>query len=309
MCAGRRGRRRALACDRRGAVPVASRRLAGNPRGDETVEIRELTDIAELRLCEQIQRTVWNPKETEVVGLGQLRAAQHAGGLIAGAWREGELIGFCYGFPAYRSDAHPSHGLHSHMTAVLPSLRNRGAGRALKWFQRNWCLDRGIAWVEWTFDPLRSANARLNLEHLGAIVGEYLIDAYGPMGDDLNTDMPSDRLVARWELNDPAVVSLEQGCERSQSPEAHFVALACDGKGSSTEATPCSPRLDRDDPVLLVRAPRDIGLLLARSPRKALAWRLAVRSALSHYIAAGYRLTRFLDGSYYLERNERQADN
>ncbi|MEX2542210.1 MAG: GNAT family N-acetyltransferase [Trueperaceae bacterium] len=273
------------------------------------MEIRELTDLAELRSCEQIQRVVWHPSEAEVVGLGQFRAAQHAGGLVAGAWRDGELIGFCYGFPAYRNDAHPPHGLHSHMTAVLPSLRNRGAGRALKWFQRDWCLARNISWVEWTFDPLRAANARLNLEYLGATVGEYLIDAYGSMDDDFNSGVPSDRLVARWDLHDPAVVSLQRGCQRSADPREHTVVLEYGAEDAPNDGLPCSPRLDREESVLSVMVPRDIGLLLQRSPQNALAWRLAVRSALCHYIEAGYRLTRFLDGSYHLGRNDGPAEN
>jgi chorismate synthase len=269
------------------------------------MRITELISVADLRRCERIQRDVWNPGETEVVGSSHLRAVQHAGGLIAGAWRDDELVGFSYAFPAHRVGHRPAYGLHSHMTAVVPGARGKGVGRALKWFQRQWCLERNITWVEWTFDPLRSANARLNLEHLGATVGEYLVDAYGPMEDALNKGMPSDRLMAHWELESDAVSALAAGASRppvGAAVPALSVSWEDPRADGNDELIPGEPRLELNEPAVSLRVPRDIGALMASAPERALAWRRAVREVMVHYLSAGYRATRFGDGGYLLER-------
>ncbi len=136
------------------------------------IVVRALTQIDELRRCEEVQRSVWGFADLEVVAGSQMSAAVHAGGLVAGAWCEeisGEdadiLCGFVYGFPAYEGN---SVGFHSDMMAVLPNYRGLGIGQRLKQFQRERCLERGLNWMTWTFDPLQAKNARLNLEHLGA---------------------------------------------------------------------------------------------------------------------------------------------
>ena len=48
---------------------------------------------------------------------------------------------------------------------------------------------------------------------------------------------------------------------------------------------------------MLVPVPRDIEALLATSQDAALAWRLATREAIVHYLALGYQVTAFHRGS------------
>ena len=137
-------------------------RMLGSP-----YEVRPLSAIEELHACEAIAKVVWQVDDREIVPASHLRAIQHAGGLVAGAFDAGRLVGFVIGILA-RHDAHEPTGLHSHLMAVLPEVRRGGLGRALKWYQRRWCLERALPWITWTFDPLQAHNARLNLEHLGA---------------------------------------------------------------------------------------------------------------------------------------------
>ena len=47
---------------------------------------------------------------------------------------------------------------------------------------------------------MRGANARLNLEKLGATVRELTLDKYGVLRSDLYGDVPSDRFTAYWDL-------------------------------------------------------------------------------------------------------------
>ena len=264
-----------------------------------TLSIRALSHLNDLKQCEEIQRAVWGFSDLEIMAAPHLSAVIHAGGLVAGAFYEdaykSALCGFVFGFPAY---ARSSPGLHSDMMAVLPKFRGLGIGQQLKWFQRDWCLQRGLSYVSWTFDPLQAKNAKLNLEHLGASASEYLINPYGVLGDTLNGALPSDRLVAHWDLSQPVSQSMSQPGVRALEPgtphpsSAHACAL---------HAETLTPNLI-DEPHLLVATPEDINALRATDPDRALAWRLAQREVFLKLFARGYTVTRFVNGHYMLER-------
>lgn len=260
-------------------------------------EIRELSTPQDLEACENLQREVWGGDETEVVPVSHLVAAHCAGGLVAGAVIGGELAGFAYGFPADRpTEQRGRLGLHSHMLAVHPKARSLGMGRRLKWFQRAWCRGRGIGWIEWTFDPLRLKNARLNLEHLGAWSDTFLPDVYGPMHDALNNGMATDRLLAFWDLDDPAVAGLAELVPRAPAAVPEVKALERCGDA------PDEPKLDLTEPRVGVELPADLDALLRSDPEAARAWRERVGEVLRHYLGAGYRAARVAKAGYVLER-------
>jgi predicted GNAT superfamily acetyltransferase len=173
------------------------------------VRIREARDHADLDACVGLQREVWGLSDLEITSTVQLVATVHAGGLLLLAESaSGELLGFSYAF-AGLAGAEPY--LHSDMLAVRREARGGGVGRRLKWEQRSVALRRGLRLVQWTFDPLRARNARLNLHHLGAIAREYRRDLYGRTSSPLHLDLPTDRLLVRWELDSPRVVALASG--------------------------------------------------------------------------------------------------
>ena len=91
------------------------------------------------------------------------------------------------------------------MLAVRESHRNRGLGAQLKWEQRREALSRGIRHMEWTFDPLEIKNAFLNIHRLGAIAATYCVNFYGVSSSRLQGGLPTDRLLAEWELDSPRV--------------------------------------------------------------------------------------------------------
>ena len=268
-----------------------------------------------LQACEQLQLEVWGYGEREVVPAAQMRAALHAGALVAGAFVGREQIGFLYGFPALPHEPGlEGPGMHSHMMAVVSEARGMGAGRRLKWFQRRWCQDRGLRWVAWTFDPLQAGNARLNLEYLGAVVHEYQVDFYGVLGGQLSGSLPTDRLVALWHLDhtyvrqraalDPAA---RFGDDRDEDPA--FVGalddeLAGDSSSWALEATPdgspAEPSLGLDSSVVWVAAPDDVSRLRREAPSAALAWREAFKVVLPDYLGRGYEVRGFKGGAYGL---------
>lgn len=197
-----------------------------------------------------------------------MRAVEHAGGYVVGAYAGDRLVGASAGFLGL-DGAGPV--LHSHISGV--SEPGRGVGLALKLHQRAWALRRGITAITWTFDPLVRRNAWFNLAKLGATGVEYLVDFYGPMSDGVNAGESTDRLFTRWDLTAPLAAE----------PPASGGVLVLDERDG--RPLPCGAA--RDGQVLLVQLPADIELLRTTSPEVAHAWRVAVREALVPAFADG----------------------
>ena len=283
-----------------------------------TVEIHPLVTMEMLRACERLQLQVWGYDELEVVPAAQMRAALHAGALVAGAFVGRELVGFAYGFPALPHEAGlVGPGLHSHMAAVVPEARGLGAGRRLKWYQRRWCVEHGMNWATWTFDPLQARNARLNLHHLGAVVHEYQVDFYGVLGGVLSGDLPTDRFVAAWDLTGPHVRAAA-----GRDPTAAAYRLPDDGASPTLAAADLAPAADaawalrrdepEDDPAEAVvgleadtvwtAVPRDVNALRRAAPLRALAWAEASRAVALDLVGRRYEVDGFVEGAYRWRR-------
>ncbi|MCB6179076.1 GNAT family N-acetyltransferase [Rhodobacter sp. Har01] len=222
------------------------------------VEFRDLSGMAEFRAAEDLQRAVWG--EGDLPDPADLMMViQAEGGLVGGAFVDGRLAGYVFGFPTREPQVQ-----HSHRLAVLSEARGLYLGVQLKLYQRRWCLDRGILRVRWTFDPLRLVNATLNIHRLGAQSNTYLEDYYGEMAG-INSGLTSDRLLVEWDLASPAVAALA----RSESRPA-FPVTAVD-----------------------VALPEDLGLLTRTDPRAASALRLRLRDQLTRAFAQGKRIVDF----------------
>lgn len=166
------------------------------------IAIRKLESIDDLEKCVQLQQSVWQFRDLDVIPRRMFAVARSVGGQIFGAWDAETLAGYALAIPGIH-DGKPY--LHSHMLAVLPEYRNRGIGIKLKFAQREDALARGIDRIEWTFDPLQSKNAHLNIEKLGAVARRYTPDFYGPSTSPLHGSLPTDRLHAEWWLRSPRV--------------------------------------------------------------------------------------------------------
>lgn len=175
------------------------------------VTFRDLSGMAEFREAEALQREVWG--EGDLPDPADLMMViQAEGGLAGGAFAEGRLMGYIFGFPTRDAGVQ-----HSHRLAVLPQARGLGLGVRLKFYQRQWCLARGIGHVRWTFDPLRALNATLNIHRLGTTSGTYLEDYYGEMAG-INRGLASDRLLVDWDLASPVVAALADGAPQPPRP-------------------------------------------------------------------------------------------
>mgnify|MGYP000005056065 FL=1 len=272
--------------------------------GPGPYEVRSLDAIEEFHACEAVMKVVWQVDDRELVPASHLRATQHAGGFVAGAFHQGRLVGFLAGFLARPTPTDPL-GLHSHLMGVLPEVRRAGLGRALKWYQRRWALERDLPWIRWTFDPLHAHAARLNLEALGAVGVAYERDFYGRIGGVLAGSLASDRLLARWDLGAERVLARAGGAAPAD-PEA-AEADAAEALGRDGDDAPTAPRLALDADVVAVAAPLAFARDLHERPEVAAAWRQATRATFEAYLARGYRAERFVHGRYLLRRRDGAA--
>lgn len=159
-------------------------------------------------MCLDLQKEVWGFSDIELVPLRLFVVAEKVGGQVLGAFDGKKMVGFALAIPGNRN-GHLY--FHSHMLAVRDPYRNRGLGRAIKLFQREDALARGVELIEWTFDPLEIKNAYLNLERLGAIARRYNINQYGITSSPLQGGLPTDRLVAEWWLRSERVKAVLNG--------------------------------------------------------------------------------------------------
>jgi predicted GNAT superfamily acetyltransferase len=270
------------------------------------IVIRDITDLAGCRAAVQVQEAVWG-RDGDTVPASLLSVSIKRGGILIGAFDGSDLAGFVWSMPAVR-DGQPTQW--SHMLGVRPAERRSGLGATLKRAQRDRAIALGVELIEWTFDPLQAANAHLNIARLGAISSTYVLDAYGEMAGPLHRGTPTDRLIAEWWVSRPHV-------ERRLSRASLLTARAADVVNAeavirtrqSGEWVECAG-VDQDveAPRVVVAVPPRFTEMQRIAPEIALAWRLAVRAAMSSRLASNYRVVDFFfnrdsgGGDYLLAR-------
>jgi predicted GNAT superfamily acetyltransferase len=164
--------------------------------------IRLLESPEDMTAVESLQRAVWPGSETDVVPAHMLITAVHNGGLLVGAFVENELVGVVFGFPGIEFTPDGPRPKHcSHMMGIQIEQRDSGLGFALKRAQWQMVRHQGLDHITWTYDPLLSRNAYLNIAKLGAVCATYRRSEYGDMRDGLNAGLPSDRFMVDWWIN------------------------------------------------------------------------------------------------------------
>lgn len=172
------------------------------------IVVRKCHGIEEFQRCVDLQKEIWGEADIEVEPATLFVVASETGGQVLGAFDGTRMVGYTLAVAGF---VQGTVFLHSHMTGVLAEYRNRSVGRALKLFQRDEALGRGIRLVVWTFDPLETRNAHFNLNRLGAISRKYLPNLYGVTTSPLHRGLPTDRLWAEWQLDSPRVIAAIAG--------------------------------------------------------------------------------------------------
>ena len=194
-----------------------------------------------------------------------LQAMIHSGAYLSGAFVDGECVGAAFAFPATTGGLH----LHSHMTAVLDSFRDKGIGYALKVDQYKWAKQNNYKEITWTFDPLVARNAKLNILKLGVDISAYYPNFYGDMPDELNAGDESDRVMA---------------------------SLKVVGDVPTPKTAISTP----DKSAVLIAIPDDIVAIRGKDLAENLRWRRSVRDEFVSALARGGKVIGFSANNEYV---------
>jgi predicted GNAT superfamily acetyltransferase len=266
------------------------------------ITVRPLTTIEEFHMAEDLQRAVWPGSEIEVVPLHLLSTVARNGGLVLGAFHGQRMVGFLFGFlgtdeaplsrPALTRLKHCSHQL-----GVLPEYRSQQVGYQLKLAQRDFVSMQGVRLVTWTYDPLESRNARLNIAKLGAVCQRYTREVYGDMDDGLNAGLPSDRFQVDWWVTSPRVKERMFG-QRAPLVLDSFISAGATilnptRTGPGGLPVPPERMLALAGNLTLIEIPPDIQAIKAADRELALKWRMHTRELFEGAFASGYWVTDF----------------
>ena len=169
----------------------------------KTIVIRDIETLDEMHEVEQLQREIWGVADLDVLPALALRPQKEVGAILMGAFAEGRMVGFVFGFPGILNGETI---IHSDMLGVSSEYRSQNLGYLLKLAQRDAALRLGVKKITWTFDPLQARNAHLNFGKLGVIADRYLINYYGETSSFLHRS-GTDRLWVTWLLDSDRVVS------------------------------------------------------------------------------------------------------
>jgi predicted GNAT superfamily acetyltransferase len=250
--------------------------------------IRNISTIDEIHAVEELQRQTWG--DNDVTPMTNLVASIEVGATLMGAFDGEKLVGFVYGFVG---QYHNEFEIHSHMLAVNPEYRSHKLGEKLKWAQREEALAKGFKKMSWTFDPLQSVNAHLNLHKLGCIADEYKINYYGEgEQNELHRGIGTDRLWVTWLLDSNRVIEKLNQKEIDSSLSQDAFSLI---EFNSDDKPVC---VSFDEKVsasqLLIDIPRNILKLREENLPLAHEWRTATREAFTKAFSVGYYVTDYI---------------
>jgi predicted GNAT superfamily acetyltransferase len=269
--------------------------------------ICRLSRFEEFRGCEKIQQHVWG---SVGVGAEVLKVTSTYGGEVLGAFVGKRLAGFLYAFLARRR----GRLIHwSHMMAVEPQFRNAGLGFRMKLAHRRRALAAGVRRISWTYDPLQSRNATLNITRLGGSAEEYISDCYGPFPSRIERGLASDRLVVEWAIASRRVAArLRRRAARPPNPDWPVANIA--GKNPQGFLENRALELHLRTPRLMVEIPADTDSMRLRALPLARRWRMEARKIFQAYFRDGYRITDFFPPAlaggrcfYLFERGPRHS--
>ena len=243
----------------------------------KTIVIRDIETLAEMHEVEQLQREIWGSSDLDVLPVLALRPQKEVGAILMGAFAEGRMVGFVFGFLGILNGETI---IHSDMLGVLKAYRSQNVGYLLKLAQRQAALALGVKKITWTFDPLQSRNAHLNFGKLGVIADRYLINYYGETSSFLHRS-GTDRLWVTWLIDrerDAPRVDLDQ-----------ITALIRVGENGE----PVINSEDTNESRLVIEIPGE--------PNPEL-WREPTREAFTSALNAGH----IVNGFYVVDRNDQK---
>jgi predicted GNAT superfamily acetyltransferase len=248
------------------------------------VDIRTLTQIAEMLPIEELQHAIWGYDKPYPARL--LLVIAETGGQVLGAYWQGRMIGFS--FMLYARGRHGEGPyFHSQLVGVLPEYRDKNVGFLMKRAQRQYALDLGIDKIEWTFDPLQGRNGYFNVRKLGTVIRRYHPDYYGQLDSAFTHAISSDRCFAEWFVLTPRVearmAAREPGLTLEVALRPPYVSVTRVEHPASAPPHLVEYRLGLEAEYLVVEVPADFQPIMADMPL-AEEWRARTRDIFLHYL-------------------------
>jgi chorismate synthase len=244
-----------------------------------TIVIRDIESLEEMHEVEQLQREIWGVEDLEIYPALALKPQKEIGATLIGAFAEGRMVGFVFGFPGILNGETI---IHSDMLGIIPAFRSNNLGYLLKHAQRKAALELGVKRITWTFDPLQSPNAHFNFSKLGVIADRYYVDYYGVTSSFLHR-YGTDRLWVTWLLEN----------DRGQPPQPFDI-----------EGLPHLVRVGENLEPVLNQEPITSREVVIEIPRELTEhhklWRMATRDAFTRALEKGFIVRGFYKGRYFL---------
>lgn len=265
----------------------------------DDIIIKRLTTASEYEQAVELQKIYWGDCAETLVPAHMLQSLCDHGGHALGARHQGRLVGFVMGFIG--ADARPAAAnllIMSKRMLVLPPYRGQNIGFRLKMAQREVALKQGIRLVTWTFDPLLSPNAHLNIRKLGGVIRRYKVNYFGMTQQ---KSLRADRLIVEWRVTDHRARERARGRGGKRTLQQYLdlkARLVNPADVSGKWIRPAAGVNQPDSDLALVEIPADIRELEASRPKLAETWRDHIRMALPQVLDAGYAVTDFARGDF-----------
>jgi len=224
---------------------------------EEGITIRECDSVDDFKQCIELERAVWQDDDIGIMPIRLYMISRACNAPTIGAFdATGKLVGFVHTNIAIRDKQVV---YHSHLAAVVEELRHKDIGFRMKLAQREHALRAGVPLIIWTFDPLQSRNAHLNINKLGAIIRRYEVNYYSEgLSSVFDPNVPSDRVFAEWWVASPHVESVLAGNRPTVKGQMETVVI-----------------------------PEDINKVRAESLSEHVRWRMRVRDTFQQKLAVG----------------------
>ncbi|MGE7604014.1 GNAT family N-acetyltransferase [Peribacillus sp. NPDC097675] len=236
--------------------------------------IKSLSTLEELQEVQQLETLVWG---MDSIPTHQTLTAVKNGGIVLGGYINDQLVGFQYSFPGFKDG---KVFLCSHLLAIHPEHQKKGYGKLLKLAQREEARKKGYDLISWTYDPLESVNAHLNIGKLNAICRTYMEDCYGKLEGSLNEGLSTDRFMVEWYINQD-----NQMDQELPSQATHLVTIEKDEHGLPFIK---DYRLDTYEEVIAIPIPTEIQKIKKENLSLAIDWRSKTRKIFQALFAKGY---------------------
>lgn len=254
----------------------------------DAITIKMLHTPAQMDAAVELQKVYWGEDMGDLVPSHMLLSIVRYGGHVHGAFDGDKMVGMLLGFvgadiePESEQDAPSRMLIMSKRMVVLPAYRGQKIGENLKLAQADYARRHGIQLVTWTFDPVLSRNAYLNLHKLGGVGQYYVQDYFGKAAD--NPVLSADRLVVNWWV--------DRQFSRPESYEDYAIVNEI-RQNEQGLLVPGDIHIGSAD-VLALELPMEFVALQNINPELGHRWRMHVRDAFQALLHAGYVVTDFM---------------